>query len=84
MLHSAFATGLGLVVSPKRSLPLAYRGVPAVTGQRGALIGDSRVVAFALPTRVPPCILFRSPRGDAIDSELSYGRGVAKSFELLT
>ena len=31
MLHSAFATGLGLVVSPEVSLPLEFRGVQAVT-----------------------------------------------------
>ena len=40
-----------LVVSPKLSLPLALRGVQAVTGQGGGLIDDSRVVAFALTPR---------------------------------
>ena len=52
ILHPPSTNGLGLVVSPKLSLPLTYRGVQAVTSQRGALIGDSRVVAFALPPRV--------------------------------
>ena len=52
ILHSPLATGLGLVVSHELVLPLGYRSVQAVTGQGGALIGEGRVVAFALPLRV--------------------------------
>ena len=33
-------------------LPLAYRGVQAVTGHGGTSIGDSRVVASVLPPPV--------------------------------
>ena len=55
------ATGLGLAVSPKLSLPLGYRGVQAVTGYGGALFGDGCVVTFALPHRVTAVPLIPLP-----------------------
>ena len=65
VLHGSLAlsvsTGLGLVVSPKLSLSLAYRGVRAAKGQGERLIGDSRVVAFSLPPRVTTVLLVQLP-----------------------
>ena len=55
-----------LVVSPKLSLPLAYRDVQAVRGQGGALIGDNRVVTFALSTRVTAVLLVQLSPGETI------------------
>ena len=52
MLQAALVTGLGLAVSAKPFLPLAYRGVQAVTDQEGTLIGHGHVFAFALLPRV--------------------------------
>ena len=59
--HRVLVTGLGLVVSPKLYLPLAYHGVQAAKGQVERLIGDSRVVAFSLPPRVTTVLLVQLP-----------------------
>ena len=40
----------------------------AVTGQGGALIGDGRVVPFALPPRVTAMLFAPPPRGDIFNT----------------